>query len=114
MSKQEFIQRVRSFRNRSAVAGLGILALMIGSLALGVRVADGFKDSPGIRLTLLGISIFLFLASAPAMVIYMVRLEKRMGLTCQHCRKGIAGISTVVVATNNCGYCGEAVFNKTA
>jgi hypothetical protein len=111
MTRQEFIRRSQSFRNRSAVGALGILALMIGSLILGSRIVDGCRDRPGFRTTLLGISIFLFLASAPAMVIYMRRLEKRMGLTCPHCHKGIAGISTVVIATANCGHCGETVFD---
>jgi NADH:ubiquinone oxidoreductase subunit 6 (subunit J) len=115
MTKQEFIKRRDSLRNRSAVLGLFAFAVMMGSLVLAVHIGEGHKDWPlAVRVPALGILLLLFFGSVPALLVYTHRLERRAGLICPHCAKVISRISTIVIATNNCGYCGETVFDPAA
>ena len=42
------------------------------------------------------------------------RIERRAGIACSHCGKGLAGYKAIVIASRNCPHCGKRVIEDEA
>ena len=99
-------------QKRSGIVALIIFCMMVACLFLAVYVGEQARDwSPAARGWTLGALLLCLFLGAPALLVFPLRLQKRLGLVCPKCQKLILPISTVVIATSHCGYCGERVFD---
>jgi DNA-directed RNA polymerase subunit RPC12/RpoP len=99
MSKQEFIERQQRM---NSVWRAWVLLYMLGTMAF-IAIFVILEAFPLIVVPLFAIP-FLFWVIA--------RNEKQIGIRCPHCGKSLwAKNSQIVIATGNCGHCGERILN---
>lgn len=118
LTKREFVARVRLHDQRQKKTLLFGMAL-IGCILLAMALVDYAKDHGqsvivlgfDVRDMLGGLCVLLILGLMVSVVVLGV-LGK--GLVCPNCRRPLFGIpAQIAVATGNCGYCGQKVFDET-
>ena len=103
-------------------------ALQVKSEFIGRRVRSQRRVSMGIWISLIVLSVLVVVAglsfsmskhavtvlsAVAGVVIFLVgRRARDTSLRCPNCLKELSGrVGTVVIATGNCGFCGEQVFD---
>lgn len=82
------------------VVGLGLMVRII-------KLIDSWPTPIG--LSTVAFLVFCVFGGIPLLGWYTHRLAQKLGMDCPHCRKSIAGMSALVIATGKCGHCGETV-----
>ena len=116
MTKQEFISRLEENKEVSGKnVGFGLLAFFANAV-LCVCIAGWIEKMklPEWIEAILGILTLVLMISPLFVMGWFVsrNLQKRnLLLPCPHCGRSLAGRVTaqIVIATGNCGYCGERV-----
>ena len=116
MTKPEFISRQKAMTKSSNKWTAGFLVVFFGVLLANIPLA-GFMDreKPASWVQIVyGFTLFGFLiGNIPLMLWFVKRQQTRFGVRCPSCGKPLVGLSAqVVVATGNCGQCGERIFNE--
>jgi hypothetical protein len=117
LTKREFVDRVRLNEQRQKKTLLfGVI--LIGCIFLAMGVADCAKDH-GHSFMLLGFDVRDMLGALCVILIIGVVVSLVVmgvlgkGAVCPNCHKPLFGIpAQIAVATGNCGYCGEKVFEE--
>lgn len=113
MTKQEYIakQQIRTRLERRR--GICWPVVVFGGLLAMIPVSDYVEHRPELAwVDRLGAVVTLaFLLTCCVWVIFTKQREQRdFGLKCRGCGKNILN-SQVAIATGNCGYCGERLFD---
>jgi DNA-directed RNA polymerase subunit RPC12/RpoP len=115
MTKQELITRQQVWKRKAGLESAGwvviVFALLAGFVQLKNHVEARFHASwvdP-----VFAISFFVILGGNLLFVVWFGKRQfKRYGVACPHCGGPLAGRSgEVVVATGNCGRCGERILD---
>jgi hypothetical protein len=116
MTKQEFIHRNKAWKQ--STGRIGAVGVICFFCILGIMAAiDNHQQRNGWSSkidSLLGLLTFFLLVSLLPLVFWFQKRQlKRFGMICPNCGKPLVGRNgNVVVATGNCGSCGEAVFDN--
>jgi len=114
MTKHEFISQLRARErqfNRRAFRGCTLLALWL----IGVAVVDYLQQhgelnlagSPDLRREVAAAGFI-----AVFFIFVLILAMTKQGLQCPHCRKQLVAVAArIAVATGNCGFCGEKVYD---
>lgn len=103
----------RSGRKWSIGFSVMLFAVALGNIPL-AGIMDRLKPAIWIQV-LYGLAFFGFLLGCIPLLAWITkRQQKQFGMICPNCGKPLVGVSSqIVVATGNCGRCGERVFTET-
>jgi hypothetical protein len=116
LTKRQFVDQIRS-RERQQKKSLLFGMVWIACIFMLMALADYVKDH-GQSVVFLGFDVYeilkvLCLISLFGLIVLIMILAAIPGATCPNCRKGLFGIpAQISIATGNCGYCGEKVFEE--
>lgn len=113
MTKQEYIAKQQAMvcgQNRRLVWWFVVFFGGLVALVLFVHYLDGHPESEWMG-NLCGIGLMVLLLGC---VLWMLRIARRLqrefGVKCRSCGKNIVS-SQIAIATGNCGFCGEKLFD---
>jgi hypothetical protein len=113
MKLEEFIRNRDRYRHRGAFGALAGLVLFMGPLFLLAHFEQEHETwTKGSWRALTVFGVVVMVAVWPLVWVWSSRLATRFGLRCPHCRKEVVGMSSIVIATGNCGYCGGRVLDE--
>jgi hypothetical protein len=116
MTKQDFISRHKAWKQSTGKIGAIGVVCFFGILGV-IAFVDSYLQHHGwsTRIdSILGlIAIVLLLGLLPLVFWFQKHQQKRFGVICPSCGKPLVGRNgNVVIATGNCGSCGEKVYDK--
>ena len=118
MRKEEFIKAANRFNRRAtAIFIIPLLVALAFIIAYGPfqRRFEAYLASkipgptPGI-LQALPVAVPLVIAMG-AIIMLTRRNDRDLGVPCPHCRKPLAQLKAIVIASKNCPYCGKKVLD---
>ena len=113
MTRQEFIKLVKADVNAQLrqVAVLMVVIISFGAVVGWVIRRwenEIINRSPILLWILVGLTACFFVTA-----MFAIRFSNQLLLKCPHCRKLLGGFSSqVVVASGNCGYCGQRIIDE--
>jgi hypothetical protein len=113
MTKTEFIKSFELYQKSGKLFSYIYLAIVFGPLISAcvlMESSNGVYHTMGTVLAV--ISIACLFISLPVLSLFTRRKSRQHGLDCPSCDKSIVAISHTVIASGNCGFCGEAILDK--
>jgi len=117
MTKQEFIARqeksTRGTNRRLVLWLLFFFAALLGMIPLGDYIDQHSKEYRWLG-AVFGFGLMGFLVCNMILLAVIGRKhQNKFGHRCPRCNKPLSGfLARLAIATGNCGYCGEPVFDK--
>ena len=118
MTKQDFIKRQQAmlrFSNQKMMYWLAVL--IAGSLAasgLASYIKRQTQELAGASLAVNVAGMVLLFGGLAVLTVYSIVFQRRFGHRCPSCHKWLTGFAAqTAIATGNCGFCGNAVFEET-
>ena len=109
MNKKEFASRIR-IRDKKFYRVLFAGMTAVGIWMLSAPFLDHFYKFNEPKSVTLAWGIF-GIAAILAVMMVLAFFGSQRGMPCPHCKKRLFGIpGQIAVATGNCGFCGEKVF----
>jgi hypothetical protein len=120
MRRNEFILAAKSYNKRTTVLLLFPLLMLMVVTAAYAPYINRLEDYFDTKFTWV-VSPFLSIApiALPAVAALLIvipilrRIQKSFRICCPHCRKNVAEIKGIVIATKNCPFCGMRVLDET-
>lgn len=117
MTKQEFIARQKALVARGRKWGIAWCVLFLVLTLGGIAVGD-YLDSdttPACFRIGFGVAFFAFLlGTVPWLLWFFKNQQRQFGLLCPSCGKALGAMGAIVIASGNCGHCGERVLSETS
>lgn len=121
VSVEEFNKSAAAYSRRSIFACLvpmGILLTLMSVYAPFQRNVESwlksrFSPPSGELLAVAPFVLGVFLA-AVAMLTLLYRANRQFGIPCPHCKRPLANLRYIVIASRNCLYCGKRVIEENA
>jgi hypothetical protein len=112
MTKQDFISKKQAWAKSCRKYALILPCAFIYPAIRGFLIESGLSRS--LDNTFSTVIAVVFVANAIFIIWYFPRSQRKFGLACPHCHKFLAGqqSSQIVIATGNCGHCGERIFDE--
>src|SRR6267154_3905894 len=116
MTKQEYIAgqqtMTRVVKKHGRVFTITFFGACVALIPLSIYT-DSDKAVPWVSaVCVIGIMILLLLSAGLAQR-FLKRQQSLFGIQCRHCSKQILlSHSQIVIATGNCGFCGEKLFDE--
>jgi hypothetical protein len=108
MTKQEFVLQLRSRDRQYVIRGWIALLLIVTGLGAAAFL-EHLAFHEGLNKVCYGLLAGLLLIGTVALICW----GEPRGVPCPHCRKRLFGVvAQIAVATGNCGFCGEEVFEQ--
>ena len=119
MSRAEFIVAAKTYYKRTEILVFSPFLLIMVVAAVYAPYHNTIQDYFDSKFSW-AVSAFLSIApiAFPAFAAFLVmvpflrRVQKNPLICCPHCRKNVADIRGVVIATNNCPFCGLQVLDE--
>lgn len=115
MRKAEFISKIGIWETRQKRNKRILMGCFFGALAMWLvfmNWLDHSAPSSPSRIALSCFPIFLLAALWVAQFFSIRRIYKRYGMKCPACGKGLGGVAPIVIATGNCGMCGQRILDE--
>ncbi len=112
MTKQKFISRIERWRKhqtRTLVVFFTSIAFAYGVWFLAMSHFDTSEPSTPLRIGWASVPFALAVTMVVGHRLVLRHTFKRHGMSCLACGKPLGGIEAVVIATGNCGNCGERI-----
>lgn len=116
MTKQEFIAKQREMMHSGNKRSAIWIVLFFGGL-IGCAALSGYIERHAEEYRWIGAAfgvglLFFFGANIALMWWFGARQQRSFGHRCPHCNKALVGFGVqLAIATENCGHCGERVFD---
>ncbi|HXC99971.1 MAG TPA: hypothetical protein VN048_11565 [Verrucomicrobiae bacterium] len=113
MTKQEYIAKQRTMTravNRRLVCWLIVFFAAIGAMIPFSNYVEEHKEYAWTGNVVGGGLLFILVASFVWFALVANRQQREFGIQCRSCSKRILN-SQLAIATGNCGYCGEKLFD---